>query len=232
MMLDSQRIDPVAFARYMRDRVASSSLNGNVPAWGPQFGIKTGSPDEWARFYTMVQQQESGHRVAPVNPDGTLARFPTTPTGERSYGPGQFNVGEYGLKTWQDVNDPRKVADAYVRVAEQGKVPNYFGSVQRPHETLQHAGWYDKTIAPKLGGPAAYGEDAWLDPGKQQAQPVNALASAPRQRTMDGDQRNALAEFRNGADGYNVLASMFDGLGKRPQSPQPQFGYSPIYVRI
>jgi len=230
MMLDAQRIDPVAFARYMRERVASSSINGHVPSWGPQFGIRTGSPDEWARFYTMVQQQESGHRLAPVNPDGTLARFPTTPSGERSYGPGQFNVGEYGLKTWQDVNDPRKVADAYVKVAESGNVPRYFGSVQRPHETLQHAGWYDKTVAPKLAGPSPYGEDSWLDSGTQQ-QPTNALAT---REVPSKEPRNRLMASA-AQPGPNALSMFGDSLmqmGKRPQSPQPQFGYSPIYVRI
>lgn len=146
------RIDPAAFAARMREKIAASALNGQAPDWAKPFGVATGSPDEWARLFTMVQQQESGHRTAPVNPDGTLQRFPTTIPTERSFGPGQFNVGEYGLKTWGDVNDPDKVADAYIRVAEAGKVPAYFGSIQRPNETLRHAGWYDKTVAPRVAG--------------------------------------------------------------------------------
>jgi len=142
--------DPVTFAQRLRDKIAGSPIAGQAPAWGAQFGIKTGSPDEWTRFFTMVGQRESGHRIAPTNPDGSLRRFSTTIPTERSFGPFQFNRGEYGLNTWQDVNDPDKVADALIRVAHQGKVPAYFGSVQRPRETLQHASWYDKNIAPRL----------------------------------------------------------------------------------
>ena len=145
------RIDPVQFANRMTEKVAASPLNGQVPEWGKQFGITTGSPQEWSRFFTMLQQQESGHRVAEVNRDGSLKRFSTTPSGEQSYGPGQFKPGEYGLKTWADVNNPEKVMDAYIEVAKQGKIPAYFGSVQRPDEVKQHASWFETNVAPKLG---------------------------------------------------------------------------------
>jgi hypothetical protein len=142
--------DPVDFARSMREKVAASQLNGQSPSWGAQFGIKSGSPDEWARFFTMVGQQESGHRVAPVRPDGSLERFRSTLPGEKSFGPFQFNKGEYGLNSWSDVNDPNKVQDALIRVALAGKIPAYFGSVQRPKETLQHENWYTTTVKPEL----------------------------------------------------------------------------------
>lgn len=228
-MLDGQRIDPVAWARMMRDRVTSSGLVGQVPSWGSQFGIRTGSPDEWTRFFTMLQQQESGHRIAPVNPDGSLRRFATTPAGERSYGPGQFNIGEYGLKTWADVNNPSKVADAYINVAQAGKVPAYFGSVQRPNETLQHGSWYDQTVAPKLGGPQAYGEDAWLDPSPQPAQ----SAAAPSNRLLAmGGQPQPTQQSPQGNAGLNHLADMFFAMGRRPQAPQPQFGYTPMALNL
>lgn len=150
----SGRIDPVSFAQTMASKIANSPLNGQVPSWGKEFGITTGSPQEWARFFTMLQQQESGHRVAQTNADGSLKKFPTTPAGEQSYGPGQFKPGEYGLKTWADVNNPDKVADAYIEVAKKGKLQAYFGSLQRPNETLQHGKWYDSTVAPNLAGDA------------------------------------------------------------------------------
>jgi hypothetical protein len=149
----ARKINPASFAAVMESKVRGSELDGKVPEWGPQFGINKGTPQEWSRFFTMVQQQESGHRLAETNPDGSLQRFATTPAGEKSFGPGQFNKGEYGLKTWADVNDPNKVADAYIDVAKKGKVPAYFGSVQRPNETLQHSKWFDKEVAPNL--PAA-----------------------------------------------------------------------------
>jgi len=176
------RIDPAQFALRMRDKVQQSGLAGTVPGWGRQFGITTGSPDEWARFFTMLQQQESGHRVAQVAPDGSLQAFPTTPRGERSYGPGQFNVGEYGLKTWADVNNPERVADAYIQVARSNRIPAYFGSVQRPHETAQHADWYDRTVAPQVGrtGWSAYDQDNDPNPPELRAPtpPMAATASA------------------------------------------------------
>jgi hypothetical protein len=147
----SGRIDPVAFAQRAAYKVANSSLNGYAPPELRPFGITTGSPEEWARFYTMITKQESNMRVAPVNSDGTLQRFPTTPAGERSYGPGQFNVGEYGLTSWADVNNPDRVIDAYMQVTQKGKLFQYFGSLQRPNETLQHAGWYNKAVTPYFG---------------------------------------------------------------------------------
>lgn len=146
---NGNQIDPVSFAKTMENKVANSPLNGQAPEWARQFGVD-GSPRSWSRFFTMVQQQESGHKLAPTNPDGSLQRFGSTPKGENSYGPGQFNVGQYGLKTWADVNNPDKVADAYINVAKAGKFTQYFGSVQRPHETLQHTAWFNSKVAPHL----------------------------------------------------------------------------------
>lgn len=151
----SGKIDPASFANVMEAKVAASPLNGQVPSWGAKFGITTGTPREWARFFTMLQQQESGHRIAETRSDGSLKRFSTTPSGEQSYGPGQFKPGEYGLKTWADVNNPDKVADAYIKVAEKGKLFIYFGALQRPEETLQHGAWFDRSVAPRVGRSAA-----------------------------------------------------------------------------
>ena len=53
-------------------------------------------------------QQVSGHRVAEVNRDGSLKRFDDSIGRKQSYGPGQFKPGEYGLKTWADVNNPKR----------------------------------------------------------------------------------------------------------------------------
>lgn len=150
------KIDPVHFAARVAEKVAQSSLSGQAPASLRQFGITTGDPKEWARFFTMITNQESTMRVAQVNPDGSLARFGSTPAGERSFGPGQFNIGEYGLQTWADVNNPDRVIDAYIRVAESGNLFRYFGSLQRPNETLQHASWYNNTVAPYINGGATY----------------------------------------------------------------------------
>jgi len=156
-------IDPRALYAGIVEQVRNSKLAGFVPKDGAKFGITTGAPEEWGRLFTMLARQESGLRQAPVNPDGSLARFATTPQGERSYGPYQFNVGEYGLNDWNDVNDPQKSAGAAIRVAETWAMPTgylsgpnntgmsaYFGSFRRPNEVLQHSGWASKM---GLGGP-------------------------------------------------------------------------------
>jgi hypothetical protein len=150
-------IDPVAFAQRAAYKVANSPLNGKIPAQTnasvpmSSLGITTGSPSQWARLFDMIQQQESGNRVANVNPNGTLQKFSTTPWSEKSYGPGQFNIGEYGLNTWSDVNNPDRVIDAYINVALQGQLFTNFGSLKRPNETSQWSSWYDKSVAPNVG---------------------------------------------------------------------------------
>ncbi len=158
-------IDPNALYANLMQQVSQSRLNGWVPKDGERFGIKTGSPQEWARLFTMLARQESGLRQAPVNPDGSLARFASTPAGERSFGPYQFNVGEYGLSNWSDVNDPEKAGAAVIRVAEKFAQPSgylsgpnntgmsaYFGSFRRPNEVLQHGQWADQTLQANRGG--------------------------------------------------------------------------------
>src|SRR3989344_2155223 len=140
------RIDPQKVYEAALKKVENSELNGKVPeASLRKLGIN-GSPESWAKLFTQLQQQESGNRLAEVNSDGSLKKFSTTPDGEQSYGPGQFNKGEYGLKTWADVNNPDKVLDAYIKVAEQGKMGTYFGSVQRPQEITKWDGWFDKNV--------------------------------------------------------------------------------------
>ncbi|OGG79996.1 hypothetical protein A3A39_01285 [Candidatus Kaiserbacteria bacterium RIFCSPLOWO2_01_FULL_54_13] len=150
------RINAVDFYNTALEKFKDSSLNGYAPPGLRRFGVETGSPEEWARLATMVAMQESSLRVAPVNPDGTLQRFPTTPAGEQSYGPMQFTKGEYGLQTWADVNNPDRVIDAFVQVAEQGQLFNYFGSLQRPNETLQHRSWFQANVAPYTAAQPTY----------------------------------------------------------------------------
>ena len=141
------RIDPQKVYEAALKKVENSELNGRVPeASLRKLGVN-GSPESWAKLFTQLQQQESGNRIADVNSDGSLKKFSTTPDGEQSYGPGQFNKGEYGLKTWADVNNPDKVLDAYIQVAEQGKMGAYFGSVQQPQEITKWNGWFDNNVS-------------------------------------------------------------------------------------
>jgi hypothetical protein len=165
-------IDPSSFVSRAAEIVADSELNGWVPKDGAQFGIRTGSPEEWARFFAALTKQESGFRTGRRDSNGRIIPFQTTPRGEKSYGPGQFNIGEYGLKTWDDVNDPEKVIRAYVNVAKRwGKTSGYirtgtnkgmdayFGSIRRPNEVRQHLAWAQSIKAEAAAGNADYAND-------------------------------------------------------------------------
>lgn len=141
-------IDPVRLYGAAVKKFSASSLNGQAPTQVKQFGVTTGDPREWARLFVMLCKQESGCRIARTYADGSLQKFSSTPQGERSYGPLQFNIGEYGLTSWAMVNSPSCTLEAVIRVAQQNKLLNYFGSMQRPNEVLQHANWFNTTVKP------------------------------------------------------------------------------------
>jgi hypothetical protein len=160
-------IDPVNFYNVMQQKIANSSLNGYIPLDGKDFGID-GSPASYARYFTMLQQQESTHNIYAVGDGG------------ESYGPGQFKAGQYGLKTRSDVLDPNKVADAYINVAKTWVLPtskggqngsgyiagraesgqknyqgwrgmsSYFGPMRRPNEWSQHSNWFSTKVDPNF----------------------------------------------------------------------------------
>ena len=66
------KVDPEKLYAYTRDRVANSSLNKFVPNDGAKFGIKEGTPDEWARYFTYLAKLESSYRTTTV---GDVGRF-------------------------------------------------------------------------------------------------------------------------------------------------------------
>ena len=54
------RIDPVQFANRMTEKVAASPLNGQVPEWGKQFGITTGSPQSGPASSRCCSSRKAG----------------------------------------------------------------------------------------------------------------------------------------------------------------------------
>ena len=68
--LQGPNVNATALYNTLKGKFAASPLNGYVPKDGARWGIKTGSPDEWARLGTAVAQQESGLRAAPGNGQG------------------------------------------------------------------------------------------------------------------------------------------------------------------
>jgi hypothetical protein len=130
------QVDPQAFYKSAVERFKNSPLNGFVPRDGDKWGIKTGSPEEWARLATATAQQESSFNANA--PNGGLF---------------QMNAGDlarYGQKG-AAVNDPNAQLNAAAKqwetaipksgaVAEPGGGPGsysgwrgagaYFGSMR------------------------------------------------------------------------------------------------------
>lgn len=150
------KVDPQLYYNSMVEKFANSQLNGFVPQDGAKFGIKTGSPEEWARFATMLTKQESNFSIHAKGPSG-----------EQSYGLSQMKPGEYGLKTMDDVLDPNKASGAMVKQFEKYIIPSkhiagrgsgegtyggwrgaaaYFGPLRRTNEFFQHGDWFKENI--------------------------------------------------------------------------------------
>ena len=58
-VFQSTRVDPNELYKAARAKFAASPLNGFVPKDGARWGIKTGSPDEYARLAVALAKQES-----------------------------------------------------------------------------------------------------------------------------------------------------------------------------
>jgi hypothetical protein len=148
------RVDPTQLYGYLRSKFANSSLNGYVPPDGAKFGIKTGSPEEWATLGVAVAKQESDFKAGEVN----------TADKGGSVGLFQFGQGQKIFTKGGDQRDPQQSADAFVRSTEHylkgpggawGKgnihaLSETFGSIRRPWETTQHL-QFAQGIAAKAG---------------------------------------------------------------------------------
>lgn len=113
------RVNPQQYYDAMVEKFRNSKLNGFVPKDGEKWGIKTGSPEEWARFATMLTKGESG------TSDGkAFSIHAKGPNGEPSFGISQMKPGEYGLKSMEDVLDPEKASSAMIKQFEKFIIPS------------------------------------------------------------------------------------------------------------
>jgi len=101
------------------DALEGSSFIGTVPEDGAQYGITTGSREEWANFFTRLARVESGYNpntAADINGrrEGTLTSF-----GVYQMGQSQFNT--FGRGNIYNATDN---TNAFVRYAES----MYFGT--------------------------------------------------------------------------------------------------------
>jgi hypothetical protein len=143
-----------------KEKFKNSPLNGYVPKDGAQWGIKTGSPDEWARLATATSKQESGLNA---NVGAGLNQFTTSDL--RRYGVGG------------NVNDPNAQVDALVsqwskHIKQDGVVSqpapgnpgtgNAWLGAGRYFGSMRDKGWHGKTHADvsKYLGPGGWADQA------------------------------------------------------------------------
>ncbi len=236
-------IDVVRFYSHAVKKFGDSSLNGQTQSGLQQFGVTTGDPREWARLFVMVCKQESGCRIARTYADGSLERFPSTLAKEKSFGPLQFNKGEYGLTTWAMVNSPSCSLEAFIRVAERKLLFRYFGSMQRPHETLRHANWFNQTVQPFTDALTLTFDPNAPDMSRYQA--LSPYFVSPEQAMLMGGNPNYgnygmlhpnMSQMLGGQYSYNPTTGLLSGAGTSQFSigsgmtgsvSQPAYGSQP-----
>jgi len=123
--------------RALISRISNSKLNGLVPPDGPNYGITTGAPEEWANMMFELVDKESSYDAANVTEEGGWAG------GSR----GLFQLSRhdgknYEGKAWtnEQIADPLFNVDKSVMIAERniikkgtvkGGMGAYWGPVRR-----------------------------------------------------------------------------------------------------
>tara|TARA_R100000900_G_scaffold18491_1_gene15401 strand:- start:1863 stop:3110 length:1248 start_codon:yes stop_codon:yes gene_type:complete len=113
----TSRVDPNKLYAYTRDRVADSSLNGFVPEDGAKYGIKKGTPDEWARYFTNLAKLESSYKTTTVGDQGRFVGnsnglFQLSPNDATNY---KFQSNPY---TISELRDPEFNTNQAIKIHE------------------------------------------------------------------------------------------------------------------
>jgi len=111
------RVDPKKLYAYTRDKVANSSLNGFVPKDGAKYGIRKGTPDEWARYFTYLAKLESSYRTTTV---GDVGRFVGNSNGLFQLSPKDATNYRFQKRpyTISQLRDPEFNTDAAIKIHE------------------------------------------------------------------------------------------------------------------
>ncbi len=121
-------------------KLEKSKLNGYVPSDGAKYGITTGSPEEWANYFTELAGKESSYNN---NAAGDIGRFGTGSNG--LFQLSQNDAVNYKLNggkpfTMEQLRDPDTNMDAAISIHESLVIKNnsikngagrYWGPVQR-----------------------------------------------------------------------------------------------------
>ena len=113
----SNTVDSQKLYAYMKERVENSSLKGFVPEDGARFGIKKGTPDEWARYFTHLARLESSYRTTTV---GDVGRFDGNSNGLFQLSPNDALNYNFQNKPYSilQLRDPEFNADTTIKIHE------------------------------------------------------------------------------------------------------------------
>lgn len=163
-------MDPNEAYGIVKDEVIKQGLAGTIPKDGAKYGIKTGSADEWANFYTRLAYHESGLKNGTV---GDADRFNGGSRGlfQLSY----HDAPNYKLNggkafTPEQLADPRQNTAAAITIAKtlidkHGGIGSGMGRYWGP---ISKEGWTP-----------GKGRDARMSFGGGQAASSAPAASAP-----------------------------------------------------
>ena len=121
------RIDPAQLRAYIEQRIPSyANLYNKVPIDGPNYGITTGSPQEWAAFFSRLCNLESGFKNSST---GDAGKFDGGSHGLFQLSRGDalnYNLNNGRPYTFEQLRDPYINTDATLTIANRliGKV-NY-----------------------------------------------------------------------------------------------------------
>ncbi len=221
------QVDPVSFYAHAVKAARAAGLDGYADPRLQSLGLlRSGSAEEWGRLYTMIAKQESSFNVNAAAPS------------ECSYGILQFCPGEYGLGSMQDVRNPESALQAVIQVTRQGKLFQYFGSLQRPHETAQHAGWFNQAVAPQVSGEVPYAPVTntgrggyWSDTAANVGTYMSGLWSSPGVSGVSSYSPSAAGGSPNLLTSiFGLVSRLFSGSGNQgsdAQSPTAPGAASP-----
>jgi uncharacterized membrane protein YgcG len=225
------QVNPQSLYRNLVGAFRGSSLSGYVPPDGAKYGIKTGSPEEWARLATALASQESSFQVKSHETGfgGHLAgvfQFGAQDLARRGLGTDVGNVPNQVkamIGEFEKIKTEGSIAGGSRETGWKG-AQHYFGPFRRPQEVLKHMGEAER-IAQSAGAvpaesqtPAStqpsstaehpVGKSAESQTGTPQAQPdTGSGTSGIPHSVLDAAQKVAISTGGNAAAVQQFMAS-------------------------
>jgi hypothetical protein len=111
------RVNATSFRNSMISKIQNSRLNGFVPPDGERYGIKKGTPQEWANYFTGLAMHESGLKTGTV---GDVGRFAGNSNGLFQLSPNDATTYKIQNKpfTIEQLRDPNFNADVALKIHE------------------------------------------------------------------------------------------------------------------